>query len=192
MDFNFDTDIELSNERAIVRPLKADDLHHLLPVATKHKDLIQYSPTLVYNEALLQQYISDAMRDRQIKFRYAFIIYDKLRQQYAGSTSFANIANKDGRVEIGYTWIGKDFQGTGLNAAVKQLLLSYAFDTLQFERVEFKTDERNLTSRKAIEKLGAVYEGCLRHHMLMPDGFRRNSVYYSILKNEWDLKKVKA
>ena len=192
MDFNFDTDIELSNARALIRPLRADDLPHLLPIALQDKDLMRYSPTSIYSKELLKQYISDAIRDRQIKFRYAFIIYDKLKGQYVGSTSFANLSNKDGRVEIGYTWLGKDFRGSGLNTQVKQLLLGYAFDTLQFERVEFKADERNVISRKAIEKLGAVYEGCLRNHMLMSDGFRRNSVYYSILKNEWDLRKDKA
>jgi RimJ/RimL family protein N-acetyltransferase len=63
--------------------------------------------------------------------------------------------------------------------------LKYAFEDLQFERVEFKTDSRNLQSRKAIENIGATYEGALRSHILMPDGYRRTSVYYSILRNEW-------
>ena len=156
-----------------------------LPVATQHKDLVLYSPTLIYTEDYLLNYILQAQEDRKTQFRYAFIIYDKLKNQYAGTSSYMNVANKDLRLEIGYTWIGKDFQGTGLNAKVKELLINYAFNTLHFERVEFKTDERNEASKKALQKLGATYEGCLRSHMLMPDGFRRNSVYYSILRNEW-------
>ena len=189
MNFNFESDIELSNERGLIRPLQLDDLQHLLPIATQHKELVRFSPTPIYNEELLSAYIKQAVEDRKNHFRYAFIIWDKLKNQYAGSTSFLNIVNKDKRLEIGYTWIGKDFQGTGLNAKVKQLLIDYVFNTLEFERVEFKTDERNEASRKALLKLGAQYEGCLRSHMLMADGFRRNSVYYSILRDEWKTEK---
>ncbi len=189
MNFNFETDIELSNERAHIRPLVLEDLQYLLPVATQHIDLVRFSPTLIYNEELLNAYIKQAVEDRKNHFRYAFIIWDKLKNQYAGSTSFLNIVNKDKRLEIGYTWVGKDFQSTGLNAKVKQLLIDYTFNNLEFERVEFKTDERNEASRKALLKLGATYEGCLRSHMLMTDGYRRNSVYYSILRNEWNTKK---
>jgi RimJ/RimL family protein N-acetyltransferase len=185
MNFNFETDIELSNDRAHIRPLTMNYIQQLLPVATAHQDLVQYSPTLIYTDELLLNYIAQATEDRKNLLRYAFVIWDKQKMEYAGSTSFLNISNKDKRLEIGHTWIGKNFQGTGLNAKVKALLLNYAFKNLEFERVEFKTDERNATSRKALEKLGAVYEGTLRSHMLMTDGFRRNSVYYSILKNEW-------
>jgi RimJ/RimL family protein N-acetyltransferase len=156
-----------------------------VPVATAHRDLVQYSPTPIYTDELLLNYIAQAIEDRKNHLRYAFVIWDKQKMEYAGSTSFLNISSKDKRLEIGHTWIGKNFQGTGLNAKVKALLLNYAFKNLEFERVEFKTDERNTTSRKALEKLGAIYEGSLRSHMLMADGFRRNSVYYSILRNEW-------
>jgi RimJ/RimL family protein N-acetyltransferase len=185
MNFDFETDIELINERAHIRPLTTDYFEQLLPVASAHKDLLQYSPSPIYSEELLRNYINQAIQDKKNHLRYAFVICDKLKMQYAGSTSFLNIVNKDKRLEIGHTWIGKDFQGSGLNEQVKALLLGYAFDKLEFERVEFKTDERNAASRKALEKLGAVYEGRLRSHMLMADGFRRNSVYYSILREEW-------
>jgi RimJ/RimL family protein N-acetyltransferase len=106
-------------------------------------------------------------------------------QEYAGSTSFANVSNRDKRLEIGWTWIGKKFQKTGLNRNGKLLMLQYAFETLQFERVELKTDERNMASRTAIEKIGGKFEGILRSHMVVKDGFRRNTVYYSILSKEW-------
>jgi RimJ/RimL family protein N-acetyltransferase len=192
MYFDFETDIELSNERADIRPLTMDYFEQLLPVASAHKDLLQYSPSPIYSKELLRNYVNQAIHDRKNHLRYAFVIWDKQKLRYAGSTSFLNIVNKDKRLEIGHTWIGKDFQGSGLNEQVKVLLLNYAFSNLQFERVEFKTDERNKASRKALEKLGAVYEGCLRSHMLMADGFRRNSVYYSILRGEWEQKTNKA
>ncbi len=190
MDFNFDAHLELQNERALIRPLTEEHLPYLLPVAIKDKNLLQYSPTAIYTGDLLEKYIATAIADRKNGIRYAFAIWDKQKEKYAGSTSYASISNKDKRLEIGYTWIGKEFQGSGLNARVKSLLLHYAFTQLKFERVEFKTDERNITSRKAIEKLGAIYEGTLRSHMLMPDGYRRNSVYYSILRTEWETQNI--
>jgi len=122
---------------------------------------------------------------RTNKIHYPFIIFDKQLNAYAGSTSFMNVSNKDRRLEIGATWIGNRFQKTGLNRNCKFLLMSYAFDELGFERVELKTDERNIKSRTAIEKIGGKFEGILRSHTLMSDGFRRNTVYYGILKSEW-------
>lgn len=186
MDFNFNEDIKLENERALLKPLQAADYDQLLPVALSDKNLLQYSPAPVYSQKLLKEYIDNALQERSNHFRYPFIIYDKQLQAYAGSTSFASISNKDKRLEIGYTWIGRNFQRTGLNRQCKWLLLQYAFETLHFERVEFKTDERNLQSRTAIEKIGGKMEGILRSHTVLHDGFRRNTVYYSLLRSEWN------
>jgi RimJ/RimL family protein N-acetyltransferase len=118
--------------------------------------------------------------------RYTFTVFDKTKNAYAGSTSFLNISNPDDRLEIGATWYGKEFQRTGLNRNCKYLLMQYAFDNVGAERVEFRTDERNLASRQAIEKIGGQFEGILRRHTVMYDGFRRNTVCYSILKREWN------
>lgn len=185
MEFNFSAHIILENERTLLRPLSADDYELLLPIALQDSSLLQYSPAPVYSEALLHQYIENAMAERQKQQRYTFIIFDKKADQYAGSTSFLNISNKDQRLEIGATWLGKPFQQTGLNRHNKWLMLQYVFEHLGFERVEFKTDERNTASRTAIEKIGGKMEGILRSHTLMYDGYRRNTVYYSILRSEW-------
>ena len=88
-------------------------------------------------------------------------------------------------LHIGWTWIGKQFQGTGLNINMKYLMLQYAFETLQFDKVEFRIDDRNTKSRKAVEKLGATLEGILRKDTLMIDGYKRNTCCYGILKEEW-------
>ncbi len=189
MNFPFDEEIILENAATILRPLKISDINNLVNIATEDKDLLRFSPKPVYSESLLTDYIQNAMEERNNKSRYYFIIFDKTKNAYAGSTSFLNISNTDSRVEIGATWIGKDFQGTGLNRNCKFLLLSYAFEELGAERVELKTDERNTASRNAIEKIGGKFEGILRSHTLMYDGYRRNTVYYGILKDEWkDLK----
>jgi N-acetyltransferase len=185
MKFDFKKEIILENDRALLRPLKEEDFEKLLPVAIDDATLLQYSPAKIASEADLKNYIRIALNERETKFRYAFSIFDKMKNAYAGSTSYATISNYDKRLEIGWTWIGRKFQKTGLNRNCKMLLLTYAFETLEFERVEFRTDERNATSRAAIEKIGGKFEGILRSHTLMNDGHRRNTVYYSILKEEW-------
>jgi N-acetyltransferase len=185
MDFDFAKDIQLENERVLIRPLLASDLENLLEVATQDETLVQYSPYLIHSEEYLKVFIQDAIDNRANKTHYSFIIFDKKAQAYAGSTSFWNISNFDKRLEIGRTWIGKDFQATGLNRNCKFLLLEYVFDVLEFERVELKTDQRNQQSRNAIQKIGGQFEGIMRSHTLMTDGFRRSTVVFSILKNEW-------
>lgn len=185
MDFMFTKEIVLENSRALLQPLQPGDTEKLEAVATADIDLVQYSPYQIHTPDLLAAYIQQSLAERAAGFRYAFVVFDKAHQAWAGSTSLANVSNKDRRLEIGWTWIGKSFQATGLNRACKALLLSFAFDELEFERVEFKTDARNSASRNAIEKIGGVYEGALRSHTLMLDGFRRDTVYYSILRNEW-------
>lgn len=186
MNFPFEKEIILENASALLRPLQISDIDHLLGVATEDKDLLQFSPAPIYSKILLTGYIENAIWERTNKSRYYFSIFDKKKNAYAGNTSFLNISNGDSRVEIGATWIGKSFQRTGLNRNCKYLLLSFAFGDLDALRVELKTDERNTASRNAIEKIGGKFEGILRSHTLLYDGYRRNTVYYSILKDEWE------
>ena len=185
MQFDLTKNITLENDRVILQPLTTEDWQLLLPIATADKTLMQYSPSRTYNETYLKEYIDTALKAKNTGVRFPFTIFDKQKNEYAGCTSFGNISNKNLRVEIGWTWLGKEFQGTGLNKACKFLMLSYAFETLEFERVELKTDTRNKQSRRAIEKIGGQYEGILRSHTLMSDGYRRDTVYYGLLKSDW-------
>ncbi|HEX3808308.1 MAG TPA: GNAT family protein [Rhizomicrobium sp.] len=106
-----------------------------------------------------------------------------------GSTSYLAISQHDAKVEIGMTWYVAGAQGTPVNPEAKYLLLENAFGA-RYNRVEFKTDSKNLRSRGALRKLGAKEEGTLRAHMWMPQGYFRDSVYFSILASEWpDVKK---
>jgi N-acetyltransferase len=102
-----------------------------------------------------------------------------------GCTRYLNIDTLDRSLEIGGTWYGLDYQGTLVNTDCKYLLMKHAFDELGCIRVWFKTDSRNQRSQRAIERLGAVREGVLRNHMILPDGYIRDSVVYSVLPNEW-------
>ena len=181
----------LENERTRLTPLTLEDAPKLHPIALVEKDLLRLSPSSIHTEALLIKYMETAFQAKQNGIRYPFLIFDKQKQQYAGSTSFGNISNPNARIEIGWTWIGKNFQRTGLNRANKFLMLQYAFETLGFERVELKTDGRNIQSRTAMEKIGATFEGALRSHTVMSDGYRRDTFYYSILKVEWPAIKEK-
>lgn len=190
MDLDFSKDIRLENERVLLRPFVENDWMNLLNVAAQDETLVQFSPYLIHTEEHIKEFIKNAINNRSNEMVYSFIIFDKKTQKYAGSTSFWNLSNRDKRVEIGRTWIGKDFQASGLNRNCKFLLLEYAFEVLELERVELKTDERNTQSRNAIQKIGGQFEGIMRSHTLMLDGFRRSTVIYSILKNEWPALKL--
>src|SRR5574339_925952 len=109
----------------------------------------------------------------------------------AGATRYLNIMPNDRGLEIGGTWYGPEFQRTAVNTECKYLLLQHAFETLGCIRVQIKTDLRNVRSQKAIERIGAVKEGVLRNHMILPDGRYRDSVFYSILDTEWPGVKVR-
>ena len=114
-----------------------------------------------------------------------FVVIHLASGRVAGATRYLNIMPNDRGLEIGGTWYGLEFQRTPVNTECKYLLLSHAFETLGCIRVQLKTDLRNERSQKAIERIGAVKEGVLRNHMILPDGHYRYSVYYSILDTEW-------
>jgi len=187
MNFKFEDDILLENDAVLLRPIMTADIDRLLSVATSDTTLLRFSPRQVYTKVLLTEYIQTAIDLRENQSRYSFSIFSKATNAYAGSTAFLNISNVDDRLEIGATWLHKKLHGTGLNRQCKYLMMQYAFDALAAHRVEFKTDERNIQSRKAIEKVGGKLEGMLREHTVMYDGYRRNTLCYSILKTEWDL-----
>ncbi|WP_178988376.1 GNAT family N-acetyltransferase [Winogradskyella schleiferi] len=178
----------LENKRVKLEPLNLNNYEFLESIA-QEKNLLAYSPSDISAPEKLKNYVQVAVEGLNYKVTVPFIIYDKQKQVYAGSTRFGLINWKNKVLHIGWTWIGHQFQGSGLNANMKFLMLQYAFETLEFEKVEFRIDERNHKSRKAIEKLGAKLEGILRQDVLMKDGFRRSTCCYGILRTEWaDLK----
>jgi len=181
---NFTENIILENNSVLLRPLTAEDEKGLSKIAFD-ADIWKYTVTRAMNSTELKEYINIALEDRERNSRYPFSIIDKASGEIAGSTSYGNIYVKDKRIEIGWTWLAKKFIGSGLNKECKFLLLQYAFEHLMFERVEFKTDFLNKAARKALVKIGAKEEGILKSHTLMHDGRRRDTIYYSILADEW-------
>lgn len=176
--------IVLENQKALLKPLSQEHLEELFLVSQNEK-IWEYSTNNLMTKKALEEFISLALEERQKGSSYPFVIYDKEKKATTGSTRYGNISWKDKRVEIGWTWLGLEFQRTGLNRACKEMLLKYAFETLEMERVEFKTDVLNQQARQALLRIGAREEGVLRSHTVMHDGRRRDTIYYSILKNEW-------
>lgn len=177
-------EVILENDHVRLSPLNLDNYENLLAIAAQDR-LVQYSPSDIATPAGLKAYVETALDHQREKTALPFIVYDKRSRCYAGATRYMNIGWHNKVLEIGSTWIGKEFQGTGLNTQMKLLMIDHAFDTMGFEKVEFRIDERNLRSRGAVEKLGAVLEGILRRNVYLLDGFKRNTCCYGILKEEW-------
>jgi len=184
-NFTFEKDIILENSHVLLRPMESTDFDDFWRISMKDPGLLKYSPGQIDTRDKLETYINTALNLRTLKQKYSLTIIEKLQGKVIGSSSYMNISSENNRLEIGSTWLDPDTHGKGFNKQIKLPMLSYAFENLNYERVELKTDSRNIQSRKAILKIGAQYEGCLRSHTLMSDGYRRHSVYYSILKEEW-------
>lgn len=174
----------LEDERVLLRPLKAGDFAHLKTFSENEPDLWTYSLVPANGVENLKAYMDYALQKKETGSSYPFIVWDKQSGKYAGSTRFYDIQLKHSCLQLGYTWYGKAFQGTGLNKHCKYLLLTFAFETLEVERVEFRADARNERSIAAMKSIGCISEGILRSNCSSPDG-RRDSIVLSILKDEW-------
>jgi RimJ/RimL family protein N-acetyltransferase len=137
------------------------------------------------SEEDMQGWVLDILSRAEPGTDVPFVAIHLASGRVAGATRYLNIMPKDRGLEIGGTWYGLEFQRTPVNTECKYLLLRHAFETLGCIRVQLKTDLRNERSQRAIERIGAVKEGILRNHMILPDGRYRHSVFYSILDTEW-------
>jgi RimJ/RimL family protein N-acetyltransferase len=137
-------------------------------------------------EADMENWVRDILSRAAKGTDLPFVAVHLASGRVAGATRYLNISPEHRGLEIGGTWYGTEFQRTAVNTECKYLLLKHAFETLGCIRVQLKTDLRNERSQKAIERIGAVKEGVLRNHMILPDGRIRHSVFYSILDSEWE------
>ena len=185
MDLNFTSDYILENDKVLLRPLQLSDFQNLVHFSQKEPELWQYSLQSAAGIDGLMLYLNNAIKGRSQNREYPFIVFDKLKQQYAGSTRFYDIQIANKTLQLGYTWYGKDFQGTSINKNAKYLLLQLAFEQLDVIRVEFRADNSNIKSIAAMKSIGCKVEGVLRSNMARTDGTRRDSIVLSILKNEW-------
>jgi RimJ/RimL family protein N-acetyltransferase len=170
-------------EGRVVRlePLEERHRDDLLAAAAEDPHIWDFMSSNLADPTTWSAYLADAQGPDFV----AWATVERASGRAVGGTRFGDIAPEHDRVEIGWTWVAPSRHRTAVNSEAKLLQLTYAFETLGAGRVALKTDGRNERSQRAIERLGAVREGTLRRHMRLPDGYVRDTVYYSILADEW-------
>jgi RimJ/RimL family protein N-acetyltransferase len=183
-NFNFLEEYILENERVRLSPLHYQDVDKLMRFSLQEPELWKFSLQPANGIENLKTYMDIALHGRKEETAYPFVVFDKHKGQIAGSTRFYDFQKTHNTVQVGYTWYGKEFQGTGLNKQCKLLMLEFAFENLGMDRVEFRADATNERSIAAMKSIGCTVEGILRNNCAAPDG-RRDSIVLSILKHEW-------
>ncbi len=181
---NWLNEIELVGENVQLIPMRAhhaDDMVH----AASDGELWNLSVTSVPSKDTVDDYLQFAFDEQQTGKGLPFVVIDKNSNTIIGSTRYCNASSEHRRLEIGYTWYAKSHQRTGVNTECKLLLLQHAFEVLDCIAVEFRTNIHNTASKNAIQRLGAKQDGILRNHRINPDGSLRDSVVYSITREEW-------
>ena len=159
--------------------------HDALEEAAADGELWRIRVSSVPEPGGMAGYIEQALASRAAGDRFPFAVIEEATGRVLGSTSFHDIAPAVRRVEIGYTWYARSVQRTYVNTAAKRLLLAHAFETLGCGVVGWRTDNLNLASQRAIERLGAKKDGVIRGHALRRDGTVRDTVMYSVTAGEW-------
>lgn len=174
----------LTGSLVVLRPMTEADTDVLWSVGNDD-DLWRLSPRTMRSRDDMHAYVSQALDERRRGCSMPFVTTSASDGTAVGSTRYGNMDEHNRRVEIGWTWLSAKWHRTGFNTEAKLLMLEYAFEQLQCNRVELKTDVLNTRSRSAITRLGAREEGILRRHVITSSGRVRDTVYYSILSDEW-------
>lgn len=174
--------VTLTGQSISLEPLNQSHAQGLYNRGRSAADWIYMPRSCFVDLADARQWIDEALEAAQ---QLPFAIVENAKGKVAGSTRYLNIRPEHRSLEIGWTWLGQEWQRTGVNTEAKLLLLDYAFERLGCRRVEFKADGRNLRSQRALERIGAIREGQLRKHMIVQEDFSRDSVYFSVIDDEW-------
>lgn len=183
-DFTIPHPTVLTGETVQLFPLEASHQDALYEVASDPV-LWTHIPVNGSVRENFDQLIGQALQERAAGRQYPFVIFHQPTQRLIGSTRFIDIEPRDRKLEIGFTYIMREYWGTNINFECKLLLMTYAFETLEAIRVQLKTKDTNIRSRTAIEKIGGKFEGILRKDRMQENGISRNSAYFSILDEEW-------
>ncbi|MEP4147556.1 MAG: GNAT family protein [Halioglobus sp.] len=174
--------VTLEGESVRLEPLSQEHAQGLYSRGRYEPDWAYMPRACFVDAADVRHWINEALLPQD---QLVFAIMEKGKGRVAGSTRYLNIRGEHRSLEIGWTWLGQDFQRSVVNTETKLLLLGHAFEKLGCIRVEFKTDSRNLRSQQALERIGATREGVLRKHMIVQEGYHRDSVYFSVTEDEW-------
>ncbi len=178
--------VVLEGRHVRIEPLTADHVGDLAATVCGDDELWRWMPVPTpTGRRDVEALVAGAVAELDAGTRVPFAVVMRSSGLAVGSTSFLDIAPLDERVEIGWTFLARDVWRTAVNSEAKLLLIDHAFGDLGMERVALKTDAGNERSQAAISRLGAVREGVLRHHRVRPDGTRRDTVYFSVLREEW-------
>jgi N-acetyltransferase len=176
--------VTLQGRHIRLEPLRPDHAQALL-MAGEAREIWSWMPAALSSEPAVAKFIADALRAEQAGTEYAFAVVELSTGRVVGSTRYMDVSPQHKRLEIGWTWYAPAVWGTLVNPEAKYLLMRHAFEEWGANRVQLKTDARNLRSQAAIRKLGAQYEGTLRSHMVRPDGTVRDSAMFSLIDTEW-------
>lgn len=182
--------VTLEGRHVRLEPLTMAHLAGLAEVGLD-EELWQWIPTPVRTAKEMEAYIQTALDEQARGVSLPFAIVERATAKAIGSTRYGNIERTHHRVEIGWTWVARDWQRSPVNTEAKYLLLKHAFETLGCMRVELKTDSLNERSRAAILRIGALEEGIFRNHMITASGRIRHTVYFSIVDSEWPAVKTR-
>lgn len=185
MDFNFKEEYVLENDVVRLQPLQASDYEKLVEFSVNEPELWSFNANGPDSPENLKKYIEKALSQKDKLVEYPFLVFDKISNKVAGSTRFYNINLEAKHLEIGFTWYGKEFQGTKLNKNCKYLLLEFVFEKMNLERVGFRANNLNQRSINAMKSIGCIEEGVLRNFNTDAKGNRIDAIVLSILKNEW-------
>lgn len=176
--------VTLTGRRIRMEPLSESHLEDLARVAYD-APVWRWTIARPMDDAGLRAWLEQALANAAAGTEVPFATVHLAEGRAIGSSRFMSIVPEHRRLEIGWTWVGTAFQRTGANQEAKALQLTHAFETLDAERVEFKTHARNLASRAALLGIGATFEGVLRHHTFMPDGSNRDSAFFGVIAPDW-------
>jgi len=183
----FEHPLVLEGTSVRLEPLAPRHIPDLLAIAGATPELYTYTSTPT-TPAEAEAYFERAFDERERGVAYPFVLL--VENRVVGTSRFADIRSAHRGCELGFTWLAPQVQGTAVNPESKYLMLRHAFEVLDFLRVYFYTDARNVRSQRAILKLGAVYEGTLRAERVMQDGFVRDTVVYSVIHSDWAVVKA--
>ncbi|MEM7099266.1 MAG: GNAT family protein [Pseudomonadota bacterium] len=176
---------ELKNSLVTLKPISEEEAAAYFEIG-QDQDIWHYlTPDPFHNVDDAGRWIKAMLQRSSTLGDLTFSVYDNQTGKLAGSSSYLDVRVEHGGLEIGFTWYGVAFQRTHVNTATKLVLMQHAFEVLEANRVQLQTDSRNLTSQRAIERIGGVKEGVLRQHKIYPDGYVRDSVMYSITRSDW-------
>lgn len=179
-----DSDTTLEGEKVTLVPL-TEVYFEILDKLAEERKIWEFIPSDMSSSEKRLAVFEAALIHRERQTQYPFVIIHKPDNKVIGCTRLMEIFPKHKKLEIGWTWLDPDYWATSVNVECKLLLLTFCFEKLKVIRVQLKTDEHNIRSRKAIEKIGAKYEGILRHDWIRENGTIRNSAYFSIIDTEW-------